>query len=139
MLFTRPCQYATRALAYFASLKEHQRCRVQEVARILEIPGPFLATVFQSLARAGLVKSYKGPKGGFCLARPAAEITLYDITKAVGSAESLTQCAMGLGECTGNPLCPMHDEWELVRNQVIDYLETVTVADMAEALARKNP
>ncbi|HLE81821.1 MAG TPA: Rrf2 family transcriptional regulator, partial [Dehalococcoidia bacterium] len=86
MRFTRPCQYAIRALAHLAT---HRRgslyCQAQEIAQAEAIPGPSLAGVLQELARGGLVKSSKGPRGGFRLARPAEQITLYQIMDAVGS------------------------------------------------------
>jgi Rrf2 family protein len=97
-----------------------------------------LASVLQKLARAGLVKSYKGPKGGFYLARPPERITLYDIVEAVGSLDNLTKCAIGLEDCKGDMLCPLHDQWQLVRQGIIDYLQRTTVTDMALALAQKK-
>jgi len=137
--FTRPCQYAIRALAHLAT---HRRgslyCQAQEIAQAEAIPGPSLAGVLQELARGGLVKSSKGPRGGFCLARPAERITLYQIMEAVGSLSSLPQCAIGLEECSGDMLCPLHDEWQQVRQRLVGYLQEVTVADMAAALARKK-
>ena len=139
MLFTRPCQYAIRALTHLATHRVGTlSCNAQEIAHAEGIPGPFLATVLQELARAGLVKSSKGPRGGFCLARPAARITLYQIMEAVGSLTSLPQCAIGLEECSGDMLCPLHDEWEQVRQRLVRYLQGVTVADTAAALARKK-
>jgi len=137
-MFTRPCQYAIRALVHFAGLEQGQICRVQEVARAQGVPGPFLATIFKNLARAGIVKSYKGPNGGFCLTRPPQRITLFDITDAVGSLADLTKCAIGLENCNGDSLCPLHEQWEPVRQRVLTHLKTVTVADMAAALAQKQ-
>lgn len=138
MLFTRPCQYAIRALAHLAAHRGGPLCRAQEIAQAEGIPGPFLAAVLQELVRSGLVKSSKGPRGGFCLARPAERITLYEIMEAMGSVRSLPQCAIGLEECSGDMLCPLHDEWQAVRQRLVDYLQGVTVADMAAALARKK-
>lgn len=138
MLFTRPCQYAIRALAHLASHQGGQLCRAHEIARAEEIPGPFLAAVLQDLVRGSLVKSYKGPGGGFCLARPAEQITLSQIMEAVGSLSGLSQCAIGLETCSGDMLCPLHDQWQEVRQRLIEYLEAVTVADMAAAIARKK-
>ena len=138
MVFSRSCQYAIRAMAHIAACEEGQVCRAQEIAKSQEIPAPFLSTVLQNLARAGLMKSYKGPKGGFCLGRPAVQITLYDILEALGSLSGLTRCAIGLESCSGDMLCPLHDRWEPVRQGVIDYLQVVTVADMETALANKN-
>ena len=138
MLFTRPCQYAIRAMAHFVSYDKGRLCQAQEIARSQNIPGPFLATVLGDLVRADLMRSYKGPKGGFCLARPAHQITLYQIMEAVGSLSSLTRCAVGLEDCKGDNLCPLHDQWQSVRQGVLEYLQSVTVADMAAALARKK-
>lgn len=138
MLFTRSCQYAIRALAHLASYDEGHLCRVEEIAKAQNIPAPFLATVLQNLVRVGLMRSYKGPKGGFCLARPAHQITLYQIMEAVGSLSGLTRCAIGLEDCSGDMLCPLHDRWQSVRQGVIDYLQGVRVTDMATALAQKK-
>lgn len=139
LLFTRPCQYAIRALAHLATHRGGPLyCQAQEIAQAEAIPGPFLAGLLQELARGGLVKSYKGPRGGFCLARPAEGITLYQIMEAVGSLTGLPQCAIGLEECSGDMLCPLHDEWQQVRQRLVGYLQEVTVADMAAALARKK-
>ncbi|MBI3989351.1 MAG: Rrf2 family transcriptional regulator [candidate division NC10 bacterium] len=138
MLFTRPCQYAIRALAHLASHRGDQFCRAQEIAQAEEIPGPFLATVLQDLVRGGLVKSHKGPRGGFCLARPAERITLSQIMEAVGSLSGLSQCAIGLETCSGDMLCPLHDQWQEVRQRLMGYLEAVTVADMAAAITKKK-
>ena len=138
MVFTRSCQYAVRAVAYLATYEEGHLCRAQEIAGSQGIPAPFLAAVLQNLARAGLMKSFKGPKGGFCLGRPAHRITLYDILEAIGSLSGLTRCAIGLEDCPGDILCPLHDRWEPVRQRVIDYLQGVTVADMEVALAQKK-
>ena len=139
LLFTRPCQYAIRALAHLATHRGGPLyCQAKEIAQAEAIPGPFLAGLLQELARGGLVKSYKGPRGGFCLARPAEGITLYQIMEAVGSLTTLPQCAIGLEECSGDMLCPLHDEWQQVRQRLVGYLQEVTVADMAAALARKK-
>ena len=138
MVFTRSCQYAVLAMAHFACFKEGHLCRVQEIAESQNLPAPFLATVLQNLARAGLMKSFKGPKGGFCLGRPANQITLHDILESFGSLKGLSRCAIGQDDCPGDRLCPLHDRWEPVRQSVIDYLQGMTVADMAAAVPLKN-
>jgi len=54
-----------------------------QLARAQQIPGKFLETILTQLRRAGLIRSQRGPDGGFWLARPAAEISLADIIRAI--------------------------------------------------------
>ena len=69
--------------------------RCMSTARLAEyhgIPAPYLAKHLQAMTRAGLVESVPGPKGGFRLTRPAAEITVLDIVEAIDGDESAFQC-----------------------------------------------
>ena len=67
MLYSRPCEYAIRTMAYLARASSDERVQVQEIAEAEAIPAPILAKVLQQLARSNLVDSYKGPGGGFSL------------------------------------------------------------------------
>ncbi len=138
MLFSRPCQYAIRALVHLASHQGETLCQAQEIAEAENLPAPSLASVLQDLVRTGLVKSQKGPKGGFCLAHSPHQITLYQIVEAVDGIQSLSQCAIGLEDCSGDMLCPLHDQWQEVHQRIITYLQSVTVHQMTTALAQKK-
>ncbi len=138
MVYSRSCQYAVRALSHLAGFEEGHLCRVHQIAETQNVPAPYLATLLQKLAREDLLKSFKGPKGGFCLSRPADQITLHDILESVDNLSGITRCAIGMDDCSGDKLCPLHDRWEPVRRSVIDYLKGVTVAEMAATLAQKK-
>ena len=138
MFFSRPCQHAIRALVYLALYGEGAWCRVREIAEAEGLPAPALAAVLQNLARAGLVTSQKGPRGGFSLARPGDEATLFQIVEAIDGAPSMSQCAIGLAQCSDDLPCPVHSQVQEIRQRFIEHMQSVTVSDMAVTAANKK-
>ena len=82
MRLSARADYALRAAIEIASIGEGH-VTAEQVARAQQIPVKFLETILTQLRRAGLVRSQRGPDGGFWLARPAEEITLADIIRAI--------------------------------------------------------
>lgn len=138
MLYSRPCEYALRALTYLSSQDEEGLSRVHEIAEAEDLPAPFLAKLLQQLARTGILNSVKGPKGGFELARAAKDISLMEIVSAVDGIEGFNRCAVGLAECSDTAPCPLHETWKPLRDQINNYLSEQSLADLATALARKK-
>lgn len=138
MLYSRPCEYAIRTMAYLARVSPDKRVQVQEIAASEGIPAPFLAKVLQQLARSNLVNSFKGPGGGFSLNRPPSAINLYEIFRVVDGVEDLDRCAVGLAECNDFAPCPLHDTWKSVRVHLLQYLKKTTLKEMASAVEGKK-
>jgi Rrf2 family protein len=82
MRLSARADYALRAAIEIANVGEGH-VTAEQVARAQQIPVKFLETILTQLRRAGLVRSQRGPDGGFWLARPADEITLADIIRAI--------------------------------------------------------
>jgi Rrf2 family protein len=82
MRLSARADYALRASIEIATITEGH-VTAEQVARAQQIPVKFLETILTQLRRAGLVRSQRGPDGGFWLARPANEITLADIIRAI--------------------------------------------------------
>jgi Rrf2 family transcriptional regulator, iron-sulfur cluster assembly transcription factor len=82
--------------------------------------------------------SRRGPGGGFRLARTPQLITLRDVVAAIDGLDQFAECAVGLEGCSDDSPCPLHDTWKGLRTQMMNYLETTTLADMAAALTRKK-
>jgi Rrf2 family protein len=138
MLYSRPCEYAIRTMAYLAQAAPDNRAQVQEIAAAEGIPAPALAKVLQQLARSSLVNSFKGPAGGFRLSRSPKEINLYEIFQVFDGVVDLNRCAVGLAECNDFSPCPLHDTWKSVRVHLLEYLRKTTLAEMAKAVERKK-
>jgi Rrf2 family protein len=132
MHVTAKADYAVRAVVELADSSQQAPRKVDDVAQAQQIPVSFLENILTQLRSAGLVRSQRGPEGGYWLARPADELNLADVIRAVegplvgirgqrpeemeyvGSAESLTQV------------------WVALRANLRKVLERVTVANVAE-------
>jgi Rrf2 family protein len=103
---------------------------VKILAERLKGSSAHLSKVMQRLAKTGIVTGLRGPKGGFFLARPAAEITLLEIFQAIEGATAPVECVFdepvcGWGHCLFRGLIPTLDQ------KFIDYLKGTTLAALA--------
>lgn len=137
MLWSSACEYAIRASTHLAAQPD-ALVQLKDLAREEAIPAPFVGKILQSLVRTGILRSVKGPRGGYGLARPPREITLFMVTAAVDGTKDLETCAVGLGRCSDEMSCPLHDAFKPIRQAIRRYLESTTLADMSTALARKR-
>lgn len=138
MIYSRSSEYAIRAFVYLAQVPDGRYAMVKNIAESEDIPAHFLAKILQQLARKGLLRSSKGPTGGFALRVDAADIRLLDIVEALDGLAPYQQCASGLAECNDDMPCSMHDSWVTLRSRIMDYLGKNSIADLAKALELKK-
>ncbi len=108
---------------------------VKDIAREEKIPAQFLAKILQSLARKRLLRSTKGPSGGFCLELPAPELSLLTIVRAVDGLDAFERCIAGLPACSDTTPCVMHRDWSRLRSRIMGYLEGRSIGDLARLLS----
>ncbi len=138
MIYSRASEYAIRAFMHLAQVPDGRYVMVKQIAEREKIPGHFLAKILQQLARKGLLRSSKGPNGGFALRQPASQIALVHIVEALDGLADFEKCVSGLAECTDDAPCPMHDAWKDLRSRIMEYLERTTIADLVKALEEKR-
>jgi Rrf2 family iron-sulfur cluster assembly transcriptional regulator len=138
MIYSRSAEYAIRAFVHLAQLPEGKYAMVKHIAAEEDIPTHFLAKILQQLARKGLLRSSKGPTGGFSLRVPADEIRLLDIVETLDGLSEYEKCASGLAECSDEMPCALHDSWKALRSRIMDYLGRNTIADLAKTLEQKR-
>ena len=122
--------YAIRAALELAAADDEKPVKGERIATAQAIPLRFLENILMQLRHAGLVESRRGADGGYRLARPAAEVTLADVIRAidcplagVSGARPETLAFNGVAE-------PMRDVWIAVRASLRGVLEGVTLADV---------
>jgi len=102
-----------------------------ELAEAQEITLPYLEQIFSKLKNSGLVRSVRGPGGGYVLARECADISIADIVCAADESIKMTRCEAHEGGCTTvKTRCVTHHLWEGLEKQIHNYLKSVTLADM---------
>ncbi len=89
----------------------------------------YLEQLFSRLRRQGLVKSIRGPGGGYNLAKSHAEISVAEIINAVDEQIDATQCG-GHENCRDEGRCMTHDLWSALNTKILEYLAGITLADM---------
>jgi Rrf2 family protein len=139
MKLTRGGEYGIRGVLYLAQQTDGKVSMLSAIAKTQDVPPRFLAKIFQALAKAGVVKSHRGAKGGFSLARPASEITVRDVIEAVEGPVFLNVCLAGPGECTRDQICPMHAMWADAQEKMMSVLASSNFADLAKSAASLNP
>lgn len=138
MIYSRACELGMQAMLYLAMVPEGRPALVRDIARDLNIPIPYLAKIMQSLSRARLVNSQKGPGGGLWLARPARQIHLIEVVAAIDTLAVFDRCVLGLAECSSENWCPVHPYWSSIKQQILGMLETNTVGELAREAEQRG-
>lgn len=136
VIFSRQCEYALQAVCYLALKKEGEMSSIKEMTERLEIPYHFLAKILQSLTRKGLLRSLKGPTGGFALGMPAKDIRLFHIVEAIDGVKFTSSCVMGFPECSGKSPCAVHEQWAGLRDGIYKMLINKQITAVAKDMKK---
>ena len=125
-------RYAVMAMVDLAMHSDDKPISLADIADRQEISLSYLEQLFAKLRRGGLVRSVRGPGGGYLLAREDIETRISDIILAVDEPIRATRCTPGqpFGCRINKSRCMTHDLWEELGNQIYLYLSSVTVADV---------
>ena len=139
MIHSPTCQHALRALIYLAEKNAPGPVLVREIADAAGGPRQSLAKILHGLRNQGLVRSTKGPGGGYQLARPGDAMTVVEVIEAIDGRIELDQaCILGLDRCTDTASCALHDVWKMFRDNYNQTITHMTLRDAADALKRKH-
>lgn len=127
-LFSQTTEYALRVMAWLA-LSPDVLVPTVTLAEKTKVPLHYLAKVLQQLASQELVKGRRGVRGGYRLARPAREISLLQVVRAVSTIERVSPCDMGSSD-TQQIFCPLHRTVDEATRLVIELLEGRTLEDL---------
>lgn len=127
-------RYAVMAMVDIAAHTEGKPIALADVAERQEISLSYLEQLFGKLRRGGLVKSVRGPGGGYLLAFAASDTRISDIILSVDEPIKTTRCTPGSPSgCKSNKSrCLTHDLWEELGNKIHLYLNSVSLADVIE-------
>ncbi|MFQ5329087.1 MAG: RrF2 family transcriptional regulator [Thermodesulfobacteriota bacterium] len=135
---SKAADYAIRGLVYLSMKPTDEMLGIEEIAKARHIPQSYLAKLFQALAKKGFVRSFRGPEGGFALARSPGEINLLEVIEAVEGPIFLNECLIQRGYCPQNDVCTVHDVWREAQNRFLDYLRCCNLEQLAEAEVVKS-
>jgi len=132
MIYSKSAEYAIRALIHLARMPSGTAVHSRDIAQDEHLPPGLLAKVLQNLASEGLLRSTRGPTGGFELSCDPDSIRLLDVVFVVdhGSPKH-RQCAIGCGtKCSPARPCTMHEYWQGIRPLIETLLREHTLGDL---------
>jgi Rrf2 family protein len=132
---SKKADYSLMALQYITSVQygavPGRVVNTKEIAEEYNIPTELLAKVLQTLAKQGLIESQNGPKGGYSLARPAAEITIAQVLEAIEGPIGITDCYHDSGSlCVQQEHCNIRTPLLKVQESIYQLLNSMTIKDM---------
>lgn len=138
-MISNTCKYAIRAVTYLAMHQDgDKKIGIKEISKDLEIPSPFLGKILQVLAKQKMLKSTKGPHGGFSLGQNADEITLLDIVEIIDGLDFFHECLIGINVCNREPekqeLCPFHKIADPLKEELYKMYKTTKIKNLAKGL-----
>ena len=121
-------RYAVMAMVDLAKRGDSGAMPLIEIADAQNLPMSYLEQLFMKLRRAGLVTAVRGPRGGYRLARPAADISIAEVMLATDENVRMTRCADdGTELCMGSKRCETHDLWQALGDHIGAFLSVISL------------
>lgn len=133
-MFSKTCEYGIRASIYIAEQSQLDRkVSLKEVAVAIESPAAYTSKILQLLSRNKIIKSDKGPTGGFSIDKNDLDtIKLSVIVQAIDGNNIYTGCALGLKNCNENKPCSVHNQFKTIRYDLKTMLENTNLKLLAD-------
>ena len=135
-MLTQKSRYALRSLLYLVEEGGGAPVQLARIAETQSVPAKYLELIMLDLKRAGLVRSLRGPRGGYQLTRDAAAISFGEIVRALEGPIALVSCASvnhyaPCGDCQDEASCAIRRAFSIVRDRTTEILDSVSLADGA--------
>jgi len=123
-------QYGVRAMYEIARGYPDKPVNIREISEKQDVSIHYLEQILNKLRRAGLIRSVKGPGGGYLLAKRPDEISISDILLELEGPLAITSCLNPEEGCVRVEICVTHLLWKALGRQIEDFLNTVTLGDL---------
>lgn len=130
-LISTRSRYGLRFLVELSQRVNEGPVDLGSIAERQEIPETYLAKLVVPLRNAGIIRSARGAKGGYELARKASQVSVREVVEVLEGRMSLLECTDHPESCARSADCPTLPVWTGLEKAVRDYLEGVSVADVA--------
>ena len=131
MILSKSFGYALRGILYIAKMQDEKRkIQIDEIAGNLSVPKHFLGKIMQQTVKEGLLKSTKGPYGGFSLANGTLNTPLIRLVEITDGMDQFRICVLKLKYCDGTNPCPLHFEMEEIKKKFLTVFKETTIGDL---------
>ncbi len=132
MKLSTKSRYGTRLMAELANHYKKGPVSVGEISRRQDISVKYLEQLIIPLKKAGLIKSTRGPKGGYSLTKSPDEITIGEIVEILEGGVEFSKCLRDPGRCERTKSCATRRVWEEATEAVYEKLNSVTLSALVK-------
>ena len=132
MQLSTRARYATRAMIELTLHYGKGPLQLKEIAKKQGISEKYLEQVLTFLRKEGFILTQKGNRGGYLLAMPPGEITLYDVIRSVEGSLAPVACVDSTAVCEKTEQCVTRDVWSRLKDKIVEELSATTLADLAQ-------
>lgn len=135
-MYSKSTEYGIRAILFLAlKTTTDKPLGATAIARELDFPEAFLGKVLQKLVKQNLIVSIKGPGGGFYISKATQNLTILNIIETLEGLDFLCKCGLGLNACNHDNPCPIHNEFELVKDKMRTALSYKTINQLKNEIS----
>lgn len=138
MKLSTKVRYGTRAMLELAMSYGKGLTLIKDIAKNQKISEKYLEHLLVSIKSKGLVKSIRGAKGGYVLARPPAQIKISEVVEALDGPNLLVECIGNPRACSFTESCATRDVWIEIQNAINNICNSITLENLAERQREKK-
>lgn len=132
MQFTKAEEYGMLGVIYLAQKEPGLITPLSEISEAKEIPEKFLAKIFQSLSRSSIVRSHRGVRGGFTLARKPEDITVKEVLESIHGPYHLIKANNNKGEFENPEFCALRELLMIAEGKLVKIFHDHTISDLVK-------
>jgi|SRR5690348_986270 Rrf2 family protein len=132
-MLSKTCKSAIKAVVYLCSkYGSGENASIKEVADVINASEHTVGKLLQTLVKQDIIKSLKGPTGGFYISKAQRNQPIINIVEAIDGKEIFKECGLGLSQCSAKHPCPIHNGYKEVRESLEKLFREKNVLSLCE-------
>lgn len=135
-MISNTCKTAIKAVIYLCSkFGTAENASIKEIAEFINANEHTVGKILQTLVRQDIIKSLKGPSGGFFISKSQQKQPIINIVEAIDGKQIFKNCGLGLSKCSAQHPCPIHDDYKVVRDSIEKLFREKNVFSLCEPVS----
>ena len=136
-MLSQTCKTAVKAVIYLAlKYDSGEKPGIAEIAGYLQASGHTVGKMLQALVKQDVIKSLKGPSGGFYITNAQLKQPIINIVEAIDGNQVFKECGLGLSKCSATHPCPIHDDYKTGRDNIENLFRNKKISDLCEPVTK---
>ena len=135
-MLSNTCKSAIKAVIYLCSkFDTEENASIREVAEFINANEHTVGKILQTLVKQNVIKSLKGPTGGFYITKEQQKQPIINIVEAIDGKQIFKSCGLGLSKCSASHPCPIHDDYKQARDFIEKLFREKNVVNLCEPVS----